>query len=93
VAVETVRRDIQLTVGKPLRVRELPLEDFGEIAIPGEELPCLAGPEGFIVGVSLFVERSIPGVGLCNKRWGWREGAVFVLEDADGGIRHVELPR
>ena len=59
VAIETVRGDVQGAAQEPFREGQLPFERGVEVGVPGEQLARLACPEGLVVGVGFFVERTV----------------------------------
>ena len=88
VAIEAVLGNIQGSADKPLGEWEFPFKGGVEIGVPGEQFTGLAGPEGFVVGVGLAVERIVRSESGGFELWRWREGALFKEVVLDRRFRH-----
>ena len=62
VAIDAIRRDVQLAANEPFRVRRPPLKDFGPWCYPIELLGFL-GPERFRIPLRLVVDVGRRNVG------------------------------
>ena len=79
VPIDAVLRHVELTVIKPLREWELPLQGLREGRTPGQQFACLFGPEGNRIGSSAIVEIGA-GIGCCCGCHVRREGESLRLE-------------
>ena len=83
VAVEAVRRGIELAADEPLGVGQLPVEDRRPLRVPVEQFGGLRGPEPFVVGSRLVVQERPGDEGIALDVLGRRERAVLGEQGVD----------